>query len=835
AEHDNGATFGCSARGQETEPRHYRSGHLLTISVDVVLASEPQTGVNNALKPPHASQKKKQFMDTEDPLDLTSAHELRISLAYHIVGCKAGTECSFAHVQQSEPRTSGTKPRAPKQKAGRIDDSDAATPKRQYEARIDRSKVVSRPTPKTEKEDPRVFQMGQLRRRFAPTEESLPDAALLKLKLAPSDPDFPFDLPFLECSLTIPSLYPGAKPSLRITNSEMPRGFQLNVERGFDQIVADSPNATLLGAFNRLDKNLETLLSGDKADTVKIVRNAPRVVEPQTKLPPAVQTPKSQQAVTSRSVEATPYFTAEQKLQAETKRQSDIRQLVARLGRLPGFIQSSDDISFTIPFQPTKKMMLPEALRNQKSVRLVVPQLYNLHLPRIEVNGNHDPAARTLEESFQQRARSETGLNLLAHINYLTQHAHTMSIFRESSSVPEVQETPQEVSKADIIVPVSAPPSGAVANQDSDKAHIRVIPRPPEWNTDGPDGWSSDDSYSYDSGDETEEEDSEQPEQPEQPPASMSGLAERGIMLSFPNLELYGCELLELVSLSITVKCERCKDLLDVQRLRNNTKGDVTGMRDEICKKCANSLAIGFRADLIHQNSVRAGYLDLDGCTVVDMLPRQVRRVIRVFQQCSTSYPAPGVVGVRGDSILAICRECHRKMSFRIPETKFLHVSAASASRAPVRRKVKESLGIVAGQELPRRGRCTHYAKSYRWFRCHDEKESHPNEHANRMICGYCSREQNYRPDDCHFCRSSLIARVGHGFWEGGKGKIKSSTLFHHHILDSRINYSPYQSSMRKNWQLFVRIGHDVLPGSQWQMTTTPRNPTSSNFPRAPV
>jgi hypothetical protein len=29
----------------------------------------------------------------------------------------------------------------------------------------------------------------------------------------------------------------------------------------------------------------------------------------------------------------------------------------------------------------------------------------------------------------------------------------------------------------------------------------------------------------------------------------------------------------------------------------------------------------------------------------------------------------------------------------------------------------KEVLGIVAGQELPRRGRCQHYAKSQRWFR----------------------------------------------------------------------------------------------------------------------
>jgi hypothetical protein len=458
---------------------------------------------------------------------------------------------------------------------------------------VDQSKVVSRPVTKTEQEDPRVFQMGQLRRRFAPTEEPLRDATLLKFKLAPSDPDFPFDLPFLDCSLTIPSSYPEAKPSLRITNSEMPRGFQLNVERGFDQIIADSPNATLLGVFNRLDRQLEILLSGEKAETVKIVRNAPRA-EAQTQSHPPAQTPKPQQPATARSTRPAPTFTVEQKQQAEKKRQSDIRQLVARLGRLPGFVQSSDDISFTIPFEPTKKTLLPDALRAQKSIRLIVPQLYNLHLPRIEVNGNQDPAAKVLEESFQERVKNEVGLNLLAHINFLTQHAHTMSTAKEPANVPEAEEQPEEVRKSEIVVPVLVQPPGAVGVQDSEKTHIHVIPRPPEWNTDDKHvDWSSDGSYSYDSGDDTEEEDDDQPEPS---PATTSGLAERGIMLSFPNLELYGCELLELVSLSVTVKCERCKDLLDVPRLRNNTKGDATGMRDEICKKCSMTLAVGTKA-----------------------------------------------------------------------------------------------------------------------------------------------------------------------------------------------------------------------------------------------
>jgi len=36
---------------------------------------------------------------------------------------------------------------------------------------------------------------------------------------------------------------------------------------------------------------------------------------------------------------------------------------------------------------------------------------------------------------------------------------------------------------------------------------------------------------------------------------------------------------------------------------------------------------------------------------------------------------------------------------------------------------------------------------------------------------GAGSREQNFRPEDCGVCHASLIARKGHGFWEGGKGK----------------------------------------------------------------
>lgn len=45
------------------------------------------------------------------------------------------------------------------------------------------------------------------------------------------------------------------------------------------------------------------------------------------------------------------------------------------------------------------------------------------------------------------------------------------------------------------------------------------------------------------------------------------------------------------------------------------------------------------------------------------------------------------------------------------------------------------------------------------------------NEWANRMICGWCSREQNYRPEECGTCRGPMSGKSrGGGFWEGGKG-----------------------------------------------------------------
>ncbi|KAL8693059.1 MAG: hypothetical protein Q9218_002023, partial [Villophora microphyllina] len=271
----------------------------------------------------------------------------------------------------------------------------------------------------------------------------------------------------------------------------------------------------------------------------------------------------------------------------------------------------------------------------------------------------------------------------------------------------------------------------AYQEEADDRAHVKFIPRPPEWTTAGEEESASDSDFSdfEDSGDEFEGQDDNEPATNPVDTATSGQPAERGISLSFPSLELHGIELLELTALSLSVKCSRCKTPCDISNLRPSAD------RQSSCTKCAQPFSITFRPEIMHANSFRAGYLDLINCTINDMLPSTF---IPTCSTCSTAVPSPGVVSVRGDSAsIAICRECHSRLTFKIPETKFMLISNTSLHPRhllPLRRKQpKENLGIVAGQELPRRGRCRHYGKSYRWFRfsccakvyacdrCHDE------------------------------------------------------------------------------------------------------------------
>ena len=430
--------------------------------------------------------------------------------------------------------------------------------------------------------------------------------------MAPSDPDFPFELVGLDCELHVPRNYPTeARPFLYVKNKEMGRGYQINVERGFARLAESKPQSTLLNLMNSLDKQLESLLTEQKAETITIIPNNTSAKSQNTQQVKSIEHDKP----SPQPEPTTP--TVEQRRLASERREAETRQLEARIGRFPLFSKSSDGLDYKIPITPRKHEHLPVPLQAVNTIKLHVPLLYPLQHCRVEIQGVSREAAKNAERGFEKKMKEAPETTLMGHVNFFAQNMHLLAT------------QPMEEPETDRIVVPNVAPLSVVENtsqkevqlaksEDDDRSHVKFIPRPPEWgaqNEEEEDPTDSECSDFYDSGDE-DENDGGAAIDPVPDSSTLPTAPERGISLSFPFLELYGIELLELVSLCITIKCERCKDTMDISNLRNNAS------RSESCKKCAMPLSVGYRRELMHANSVRAGYLDLEGCIVLDLLPR---------------------------------------------------------------------------------------------------------------------------------------------------------------------------------------------------------------------
>ncbi|ATZ56706.1 hypothetical protein BCIN_13g05390 [Botrytis cinerea B05.10] len=706
--------------------------------------------------------------------------------------CRAGDSCSFIHDPTKLPSRATANKTVPEVSQASISEATQGQNVIQNHSSqaitnpVPASRVVSKPVPQAQTENPREFQLGQIRRRFSPKEirpsGNAEGTTILKFNLTPSDPDFPFEMTALECSLTVPPRYPIASPSLRVENKDIPRGFAINVENGFDQLVNEKENATLLDLMKSLDKHLEEFLSAQKAETVKIVMNKDtrHLSIPSREVQPVVPPPQPESAIKESEqpkvtpVKPTVSFTESEKAEASKKREVETRQFEARMGRLPLYKKSSDGIAYTIPIEPRKRGDLPLSIKAVKSIQLFVPTIYPLEPCRIKLEGVDAPEAKSVEKGFGQKAEEAKALNLMGHINYLAQNMHVLAktALNTEPKPTSVVRTPSPVVEEQKDVKGKS----VSTDETEEKSHIQYIARPPEWtivNAEDAEYSDSESMYSYDSGDESETDEGgvgveHEPENPTPNP-------ERGTAISFPFIELYGIELLEVTTLNITVKCSRCREITEIKGLKTGVQ------KTETCRKCATALVICYRRDFVHASNVRAGFLDLEGCVVSDMLPSTFTPTCST---CSTIYPSPGIISIRGETTTNVCRECHSKFTFSIPTIKFLQISSSATPHNILPRKKKETLGIVPGTSLPKNGLCRHYGKSYRWFRfsccekvyacdkCHDETEEHVNEWAKRMICGWCSREGNYRPEDCAGCGERVISRRrgGASFWEGGKG-----------------------------------------------------------------
>lgn len=499
-------------------------------------------------------------------------------------------------------------------------------------------KSFAKPVSKAQRDSPRDFQIGQLIRRFRPKKEKDDNdtGTTLSFELAPTDPDFPFDLNELQCVLSIPHDWPtsasstSARPKLTVTNPDMPRGFQINVEKGFDGLVEtalkEKRQVTLLNLMNSLDRHLESFLTAEKAPTIKIVANlgSPAASVP---VPPVVSTGKAEYSSMKKPTERTipvsrpakvvqkptpVQYSAEERAQAEKTRNSETRQLEARLNRLPLYQKSADGLSYTVPVTPGKRELLPIGLKSTKTVKLVVPTLYPLESSSVTFQGVHDKESRAVEAGFQKWVQQGVHVTLMSQVNYLAHNMHVLvntpvsddtgkdgvkvdeydydKFIAEDSSASQMQETQDAQAEAEVV--------------DTERPHLKVIPRPPEWSTPNTGlgtGTDSDDFTTESSEYEEDDEDDEGggaliPESAttnDKPPA-------RGIALNLPGLELYGIEILETTILSMTVKCERCKEHTDIKNIKPaNDPSAVSPVRVESCKKCANTFNIGMYSYMV--------------------------------------------------------------------------------------------------------------------------------------------------------------------------------------------------------------------------------------------
>lgn len=470
-----------------------------------------------------------------------------------------------------------------------------------------------RPVSKLEQSDPREFQINQLRRRYRPQETNDDQGSILTFGLVPSDPDFPFELERLQCVLRVPSSYPNGRPTLTVTNSEMEASYQANVARGFDDIVdftiRTNNRGTLLTWLNSLDKQLEKLLTSlERGPTLKFFSN----VGDATATKEASNGPEKASSQSSSQVDAkasavrakkptvapqarntAPKLSGEAKAAAEKRRALETKQLEARLGRIPMFQKMQDERTFIIPIQSAKKDRLPRALQALKTVKLLVPTLYPLEHSSIKLQGVDGPEAKATETGFSQWVEQTSQLNLVSQINYLASNMHKFA----ETPLPEEEEPSEAISSTaeeeedEVEEFTQAEPS----TQDSeDRPHLHVIPRPPEWSFPDPHSGAEETTgeSSYEEDEYSDEEEDEEGGAPV-PPSVDTSTPGRGVALSFPFLELYGIELLELTTLNITVKCDRCKTSADIKNVPHisDEKGAMPKM--ESCKKCANNMSVG--------------------------------------------------------------------------------------------------------------------------------------------------------------------------------------------------------------------------------------------------
>lgn len=649
---------------------------------------------------------------------------------------------------------------------------ESGSSERKDSGRPPRRRPMARPKPK----DPRKSEIYQLRKGY-PNLVASDDETLFAIALTPSDPDFPFDIASLNFDLYVPKDYPASAPSIMVKNTDIPRGYAVNVELGFKNMAIEKlGKLTLMNLTLTLDKHLEEFLRQERKETIRIVKHKPKPAPQATTASTGnnkASNNAGEQTKSKPSLRYDPKATAKfvpNYLKDERSLQIDLMR--ARLKSVKLFSDSAEGSTFSVTIDPPSSQLLPPELCVTFNVLLHVPADYGLSGATITIPID-DVSARNIETNFNTHANAVKGKwTLLSLLNYLTTQLEQLML-PVYTGKPVVEDTP----KTDREVKGKEPVRETVGLQKEDQ-------EPEEDDSTGANGTNG----ANDSDQDSEEENSEEKSSDQADDAKGADqylpppLIPRGIAVMIPGLKITNVGFLECQTLNLVVRCSRCKSTNDLLHLSSAPYGKESKPQGVSCYKCKQTLSGAFRKDILHASNERVGFLDLMNCTPFHILPNC--SFIPTCDNCSTTLASPFKRMQVAQNLNANCLECHTKMSLFIPEVRFDEVGPQDTDAPGLKLKVrppkKESLGITGGTPLPNDGTCEHYKKSTRWFRfsccgkvfacdrCHDQASDHPTEPAHRMICGKCSREQNFT-DTCVFCRHSFAVRHS-AFWEGGKG-----------------------------------------------------------------
>jgi len=260
-----------------------------------------------------------------------------------------------------------------------------------------------------------------------------------------------------------------------------------------------------------------------------------------------------------------------------------------------------------------------------------------------------------------------------------------------------------------------------------------------------------------------------------------------GVEVRLTDVKLIGVGTVVPVEIQFQVICSRCKRPGDITTRRGTDANGELLKGGRPCEICRQEQVIYVAPGVIHASSNTVGTIVGELCHPYEMVTSDCW--VSCFACGSTSLARSVGAGFAKSSE---CGACFRTTRFSVEAATILgpaaalwrRVAAGEAERTAARAAARERRaqeGIVGGTPLPKQGTCKHYGKSYRWFRfpcckkaypcekCHDEVADHEVEWANRMICGYCSKEQIFSNKPCMGCGAAQFkARTSH--WEGGKG-----------------------------------------------------------------